>query len=62
MVSRVVAIGLIFAGGALLAIGGVALALAPPFTLDSRDQLIVALAVAGVLFAGLGSRAVLRIS
>jgi hypothetical protein len=62
MVNRIAAVALLFAGGALAAIGTIALVMAPPVAFDSRDQLVVALALAGLLFAGLGGRAVIRIS
>jgi len=53
---------LLFGAGALAATGAGAVTLAPALAFDSRDLLALALAIAGMLFAGLGSREVLRIS
>jgi len=62
MVNAMAAVALLFGGGALAATGAAALTLAPALAFDSRDLLVLALGIAGMLFAGLGSREVLRIS
>ena len=54
--SRIAAFLLAFAGGALVALGFAALALAPPVAWDSRDVFMLAVALAGVAMAALGGR------